>query len=154
MWHGFFHCRTHLPYRSASKLMQNSPTWNKRPPRNLVQPFPNAQVQGSSAGSSSRCTVSMSCPLSHLWLLSESLKLHQLLQMTQLQRSGATYCDEPADKEQFAAFLEAYDEESRQEEARLILASNTFMADLHSRLVPLVISDDTFWQRYFFRCGL
>jgi len=98
--------------------------------------------------------LGITCPLSHLWLLSESLKLHQLLQMTQLQRSGATYCDEPADKEQFAAFLEAYDEESRQEEARLILASNTFMADLHSRLVPLVISDDTFWQRYFFRCGL
>eukprot|EP00892_Ulva_mutabilis_P005022 jgi/Ulvmu1/2892/UM146_0034.1 len=74
--------------------------------------------------------------------------------MTQLQRSGATYCDEPSEKEQFAAFLEAYDREVRQAEAEQILASNNFMADLHSRLVPLVISDDTFWQRYFFRVDL
>lgn len=74
--------------------------------------------------------------------------------MTQLQRSGATYCDEPAEKELYAAFLEAYDEEAHQAEAEEILASNSFMADLHSRLVPLVISDDTFWQRYFFRFAL
>lgn len=76
------------------------------------------------------------------------------MQLTQLQRSGATYCDEPAEKEQYAAFLDSYDEEARRAEAEQTLASNSFMADLHSRLVPLVISDDTFWQRYFFRCCL
>lgn len=74
--------------------------------------------------------------------------------MTQLQRSGATYCDEPAEKEEYATFLAEYDEDARQAEAEEILASNSFMADLHSRLVPLVISEDTFWKRYFFRSAI
>ena len=70
-----------------------------------------------------------------------------------MQRNSATYCDEPADTEALAAFLAEYDEEARAAQAAEILASNPFMSELHSRLVPLVITEDTFWQRYFFRCG-
>lgn len=70
-----------------------------------------------------------------------------------MQRNSATYCDEPEDAEAFSAFLAEYDEEARTTQAEGIMSSNPFMAELHSRLVPLVITDDTFWQRYFFRCG-
>lgn len=69
-----------------------------------------------------------------------------------MQRNSATYCDEPDDAAAFSAFLEGYDQEGRTAQAAEIFSSNPFMSELHSRLVPLVITDDTFWQRYFFRC--
>lgn len=69
-----------------------------------------------------------------------------------MQRNSATYCDEPDDAAAFSAFLEGYDQEARTTQAAEVLSSNPFMSELHSRLVPLVITDDTFWQRYFFRC--
>jgi hypothetical protein len=69
-----------------------------------------------------------------------------------MQRNSATYCDEPADIEAFDAFLEEYDVEARSTQAQDVLSRNPFMSELHSRLVPLVITDETFWQRYFFRC--
>jgi BSD domain len=73
------------------------------------------------------------------------------VQISAMQRNSATYCDEPADGEAFSMFLEAYEEEARSAQSQEILSSNPFMSELHSRLVPLVITDDTFWQRYFFR---
>lgn len=68
-----------------------------------------------------------------------------------MQRNSATYCDEPDDADAFAAFLAEYDEEARTTQAKDILSSNPFMSELHSRLVPLVITDEIFWKRYFFR---
>lgn len=32
-------------------------------------------------------------------------------------------------------------------------AGNAFMAELQSRLVPLLVEQEEFWARYFFRCG-
>jgi hypothetical protein len=75
-------------------------------------------------------------------------------QVSAMQRNSATYCDEPEDKEAFANFVENYDADARRVQAEKIISTTPFMSELHSRLVPLVISDETFWRRYFYRCGL
>jgi hypothetical protein len=32
-------------------------------------------------------------------------------------------------------------------------AGNAFMAELQSRIVPLLVEKEDFWARYFYRCG-
>lgn len=82
----------------------------------------------------------------------EGAKFSRLdMKISAMQRNSATYCDEPDDADAFSAFLAEYDEEARTTQATDILSSNPFMSELHSRLVPLVITDETFWKRYFFR---
>lgn len=34
-----------------------------------------------------------------------------------------------------------------------ILAGNGFMAELHARIVPVVVEREAFWLRYFYRCA-
>jgi hypothetical protein len=33
-------------------------------------------------------------------------------------------------------------------------AGNAFMAELQSRIVPLLVEKEDFWARYFYRCNL
>ena len=44
--------------------------------------------------------------------------------------------------------------EGRKEEIEGIVHDNTFMAELQSRIVPLIVEHDTFWRRYFYRLHL
>ena len=72
-----------------------------------------------------------------------------------LQRDSSTYCEAPggADEASFASFLDSFDPSAPPTAARIaaLLGRNAFMAELRSRIVPLVVSETDFWARYFFR---
>lgn len=62
-----------------------------------------------------------------------------------------TYCDEPNDAEDFDAWRATFTLDSKAGEVEDILVSNSFMRELQSRIVPLVVEYDAFWTRYFYR---
>lgn len=66
-----------------------------------------------------------------------------------VQRDPSTYTDEPADAGSFAAWKDTFSVEGSDIDA--VLEDNAFMAELQSRIVPLIVDRDTFWERYFFR---
>ena len=47
-----------------------------------------------------------------------------------------------------------FDLEARRPEIEAIIADNTFMAELQSRIVPLIVDYSVFWTRYFYRLHL
>jgi hypothetical protein len=72
-----------------------------------------------------------------------------------MQRDSATYCDDPADTADFAAWRAAAaaaappeDAEARIAEA---LAAAPVVGELQARLVPALVAREDFWARYFFR---
>jgi len=72
-------------------------------------------------------------------------------QISALQRNSSTYCDEPEDGAAFAEWAAGFDLAQRRPAIAAVLAENAFMAELHSRVVPLIVEADVFWQRYFYR---
>mmetsp|Transcript_15600 Transcript_15600/g.21568 ORF Transcript_15600/g.21568 Transcript_15600/m.21568 type:complete len:435 (-) Transcript_15600:149-1453(-) len=72
-------------------------------------------------------------------------------QVSAMQRDSSTYCDEPADKEDFQAWLQTFSFQEHQESVSAVLKDNAFMQELESRIVPLIVDQETFWQRYFYR---
>jgi len=69
-----------------------------------------------------------------------------------MQRSSSTYCDEPADTADYQAWLEGFELDSRAEDIiETITQENTFMAELQSRIVPLIVQYQVFWTRYFYQ---
>lgn len=47
--------------------------------------------------------------------------------------------------------LQAFDLEGKQAEIEAIKKENAFMAELQSRIVPLIVQHETFWTRYFYQ---
>lgn len=47
-----------------------------------------------------------------------------------MQRDSSTYCDEPEDEEDYAAWLDTFDLAARRPDIDALIASNTFMAEL------------------------
>ena len=43
--------------------------------------------------------------------------------------------------------------EERRAAIEEIIAGNAFMAELQSRIVPLIVPFDVFWTRYFYQCA-
>lgn len=70
-----------------------------------------------------------------------------------MQRNSSTYCDEPEDHADYAAWLAAFDLTARKPEIDTIIADNAFMAELQARIVPLIVQYDEFWTRYFYQCA-
>jgi len=68
-----------------------------------------------------------------------------------MQRDSSTYCDEPVDGAAFAVFLSGFSMVGQSGEISRVMRGNAFMTELHSRIVPLVVDDISFWSRYFFR---
>lgn len=68
-----------------------------------------------------------------------------------MQRDSATYCDEPEDEEDFQEWLKTFNLEERKGEVEDILRNNSFMNELQSRIVPLVVEYDEFWTHYFYK---
>jgi hypothetical protein len=68
-----------------------------------------------------------------------------------MQRDSSTYCDQPEDTEQFQQWLQDFDLKEKKKEIGSIIGSNAFMAELQSRIVPLIVSYEDFWTRYFYR---
>jgi len=67
-----------------------------------------------------------------------------------MQRDSSTYCEEPSDAA-FPAFRADFSLAQRAEAVAAVLGGSAFIRELHSRIVPLVVDDDSFWARYFFR---
>ncbi|GAB4814735.1 hypothetical protein N2152v2_001781 [Parachlorella kessleri] len=68
-----------------------------------------------------------------------------------MQRDSSTYCDEPEDEDDYAAWLETFKLEAKKPDIEALIAGNTFMAELQARIVPLIVEYDAFWTRYFYR---
>ena len=68
-----------------------------------------------------------------------------------MQRDSSTYCDEPEDGEDFAAWLTSFDLPAHKPDISKLLSENTFMSELQSRIVPVVVDYESFWTRYFYR---
>jgi len=69
-----------------------------------------------------------------------------------MQRDSATYCDEPEDLAGFERWTSGFDADSPTvvDEIESVLEGNAFMAELQARIVPLVVTREEFWQRYFY----
>ena len=68
-----------------------------------------------------------------------------------MQRDSATYCDEPEDAAAYGRWRAGFDLGARRREVEGIMRGNSFMAELHHRIVPLIVDYDAFWTRYFYR---
>ncbi|KAH7622196.1 putative BSD domain-containing protein 1 [Nannochloris sp. 'desiccata'] len=68
-----------------------------------------------------------------------------------MQRDSSTYCDEPDDNEDFETWVAVFDLPSRKPDIAKILSENTFMSELQTRIVPVVVDYESFWTRYFYR---
>ncbi|KAK9868344.1 hypothetical protein WJX84_011259 [Apatococcus fuscideae] len=71
-----------------------------------------------------------------------------------MQRNSATYCEEPAPGPAHDAWLASFDLGSHADEIAAITQDNAFMSELQARIVPLIVSHDLFWTRYFYRLHL
>mmetsp|Transcript_28498 Transcript_28498/g.34629 ORF Transcript_28498/g.34629 Transcript_28498/m.34629 type:complete len:431 (+) Transcript_28498:285-1577(+) len=72
-------------------------------------------------------------------------------QVSAMQRDSATYCDEPADVEDYNTWLTTFQLASKKATIDELLNDNAFMKELESRIVPLIVDHETFWTRYFYR---
>ncbi|KAK9831470.1 hypothetical protein WJX81_008364 [Elliptochloris bilobata] len=72
-------------------------------------------------------------------------------EVSAMQRNSGTYCDEPEDTSDYAAWLAGFDLAARRSEIDEITAGNAFMAELQARIVPLIVQYDVFWTRYFYQ---
>ncbi|KXZ43720.1 hypothetical protein GPECTOR_82g254 [Gonium pectorale] len=68
-----------------------------------------------------------------------------------MQRDSSTYCDEPEDAEDYARWKADFSLTGVQADIARITAENAFMAELQSRLVPIIVEHEDFWSRYFYR---
>eukprot|EP00884_Botryococcus_braunii_P018124 jgi/Botrbrau1/4996/Bobra.0396s0022.1 len=68
-----------------------------------------------------------------------------------MQRNSSTYCDEPEDTTDYTAWLVTFDLSSKRNDIEQLTASNAFMSELQSRIVPLIVQYDVFWTRYFYQ---
>lgn len=72
-------------------------------------------------------------------------------EVSAMQRDSSTYCDEPEDEEEFGSWMASFDLDAKKPDIDELIASNAFMAELQSRIVPLIVEYDDFWTRYFYR---
>eukprot|EP00898_Chlorokybus_atmophyticus_P001742 jgi/Chlat1/2569/Chrsp175S02414 len=72
-------------------------------------------------------------------------------EVSAMQRDSSTYCDEPEDAADYAAWKEAFRMEDKQADIEGVLKDNAFMQELQTRIVPLIVERETFWMRYFYR---
>jgi hypothetical protein len=71
-----------------------------------------------------------------------------------MQRDSATYCEEPEDASDYAAWLEtSFSLEARRADIAALLADSTLVSELHASLVPSLVEERDFWSRYFYRCA-
>ena len=47
--------------------------------------------------------------------------------------------------------VQGFDLDAHADDIETITRDNTFMAELQSRIVPLIVQYDTFWTRYFYQ---
>ncbi|GAX82674.1 hypothetical protein CEUSTIGMA_g10100.t1 [Chlamydomonas eustigma] len=72
-------------------------------------------------------------------------------EVASMQRDSNTYLDEPEDVEDFETWKSRFSISGVKEDIKKLLASNSFMSELQSRIVPDVVEEEEFWTRYFYR---
>lgn len=72
-------------------------------------------------------------------------------QLSALQNDSNTYSEEPNDSEEYKKWKLEFSLEDKDEEVGNLIGENGVLEDLHKRLVPNVVDNDTFWCRYFYR---
>lgn len=72
-------------------------------------------------------------------------------QVRAMQHDGSTYCDEPGDLADYAAWKSTFSLPDKKHDIETLVAENTFLQELLLRFVPDVVSEETFWTRYFYR---
>lgn len=72
-------------------------------------------------------------------------------QIRAIQHDSSTYCEEPEDVEDFKAWQSTFDLRGNKQDVDSLLEENTFLQELLARLVPDVVTEETFWTRYFYR---
>lgn len=72
-------------------------------------------------------------------------------EVSAMQRDSGTYCDEPDNEQEFAEWKDRFDLVGQKADIEELIKGNAFMAELQSRIVPLIVEYDVFWTRYFFR---
>lgn len=74
--------------------------------------------------------------------------------ISSMQRDSATYCEEPADSEDYQAWRAGFDLSSYRPAVEALTQENAFMAELQARIVPIIVEYDAFWTRYFYQLHL
>ena len=74
--------------------------------------------------------------------------------ISSMQRDSATYCEEPADSEDYQAWRARFDLSSYRPAVEALTQENAFMAELQARIVPIIVEYDAFWTRYFYQLHL
>jgi BSD domain len=64
-----------------------------------------------------------------------------------------TFCEDPDNQTAFAVFCKEHDADARGQQVAELMRDNAFLRELHTRLVPDIVDEELFWQRYFFRCA-
>eukprot|EP00249_Psilotum_nudum_P012005 c23523_g1_i1 orf=121-1611(+) len=73
------------------------------------------------------------------------------VQVRSMQNDSNTYCVQPEDEGDYRVWQSTFLLEDREEEIHSILQDNSFVEELHLRVVPSIVDHDTFWTRYFYR---
>eukprot|EP00250_Pteridium_aquilinum_P021006 c25009_g3_i1 orf=202-1629(+) len=72
-------------------------------------------------------------------------------QVRAMQHDSSTYCDEPADLADYTAFKSVFSLSDKKHDIDTLVAENTFLQELLLRFVPDIVTEETFWTRYFYR---
>lgn len=68
-----------------------------------------------------------------------------------MQQDVETYCSEPEDLEDFEKWKQDFSLEEKEQDIEKLKEENPVVAELHKRLVPLVLQNSIFWMRYFYQ---
>ncbi|KAG6575885.1 BSD domain-containing protein 1, partial [Cucurbita argyrosperma subsp. sororia] len=72
-------------------------------------------------------------------------------QVRLLQGDTATYCEEPEDVGDYDQWRSQFVLNDRSEEIENLMEENGGIDNIHKKVVPNVVDDETFWCRYFYK---
>jgi len=71
-----------------------------------------------------------------------------------MRRDPATYTEEPAPSDEWTQFGSTFRLSDHSQEVSRLLANHAAMRSVHGRLVPATVTQEQFWERYFFHVHL
>lgn len=72
-------------------------------------------------------------------------------QVRSIQGDSATYCEEPEDLGDYEKWKSQFVLNDKSEEIENLLEENGAMDNIHKKVVPNVVDNETFWYRYFYK---
>lgn len=72
-------------------------------------------------------------------------------QVRSIQGDTATFCEEPEDMSDFDEWKSQFVMNDKSEEIENLLEENGAIDNIHNKVVPSVVDDETFWYRYFYK---